>query len=295
MSDRSGHQWMAAIGTLLAGLAALLGVVLAVAKSRQGPSQDAVSSPTPKPSAEAPPDEGRAPVAFGHVSSPDAGTRVWDGQWHHVAGTYDGDTLRLYVDGTEVGHGTETSVQIPYGLPTTDDLYIGEFGGRYKKVCANKQHAFLGDVDEVAVWTRALTAGEVSRRSLGQIPGNTSGLGGLWHLDDGKGNTVVDASLNANKGHQRGNPLTWIPGRSSSALRLSGGESVEIADSSTLESQTLTVEASLRASQSPGSLRYVVGKGANSCDVASYGLYTGWDGGLVFYVADATGTAYGSR
>jgi hypothetical protein len=37
------------------------------------------------------------------ILSPDGGRAVWDGNWHHVAGTFDGHTVRLYVDGTEVG------------------------------------------------------------------------------------------------------------------------------------------------------------------------------------------------
>ena len=33
-------------------------------------------------------------------------TQDRDGNWHAVAGTFDGQTVRLYVDGTEVGHGS---------------------------------------------------------------------------------------------------------------------------------------------------------------------------------------------
>ena len=33
-----------------------------------------------------------------HRTEPIAG--VWDGQWHHAVGTYDGSEIRLYVDGT---------------------------------------------------------------------------------------------------------------------------------------------------------------------------------------------------
>jgi hypothetical protein len=31
------------------------------------------------------------------------GTVVWDGSWHHVAGTYEGSMVRLFVDGMEIG------------------------------------------------------------------------------------------------------------------------------------------------------------------------------------------------
>ena len=31
--------------------------------------------------------------------SPAAGPELWDGQWHAVAGTFDGQTVRFYLDG----------------------------------------------------------------------------------------------------------------------------------------------------------------------------------------------------
>ena len=30
---------------------------------------------------------------------------VWDGAWHHVIGSYDGDRVRLWIDGSQVGDG----------------------------------------------------------------------------------------------------------------------------------------------------------------------------------------------
>ena len=61
--------------------------------------------------------------------SPDAGTGVWDGNWHHATGTYDGANVRLYVDGLEVGTGTPTNINISYNLPDSNDLYIGRYVG----------------------------------------------------------------------------------------------------------------------------------------------------------------------
>jgi hypothetical protein len=87
--------------------------------------------------------------------SADAGQRVWDGNWHLVVGTYDGTTIRLYVDGTQVGTGTAWKGSLEYLLPDSNDFYIGNYPG-----CA--EHAFLGAIDDVTVWNRTLTAAEIA-------------------------------------------------------------------------------------------------------------------------------------
>ena len=53
-----------------------------------------------------------------------------------------------------------------------------------------------------------------------------------------------------------------------------------------LEPATLTLEAVVRAGHSPGQFRYVVSHGAQGCLAGSYGLYTGRDGGIAFYIFD---------
>lgn len=72
------------------------------------------------------------------------------GMWHHVAGTYDGRTMRLYVDGIRVDE-EEASGQIGQ---TGDSLYIGT-----KNDHTAKGDYFKGDIDEVMIWNYAL-AGE---------------------------------------------------------------------------------------------------------------------------------------
>lgn len=90
------------------------------------------------------------------VRSPNAGTGIWDNQWHHVAGTFDGSSVRLYVDGAEVGSGTPTSISIGYNLPTHNDLIIGGV----LSTCSVPL-AFQGDIDEVEIFDRALTQSEI--------------------------------------------------------------------------------------------------------------------------------------
>lgn len=93
--------------------------------------------------------------------SPDAGTNIWDGNWHSVVGTFNGSEVDLYVDGKEVGSGTADTTPISYGLPTTNDLSIGNYPVPTANFpdCGNL--AFSGKIDEVHVFNRALGAQEV--------------------------------------------------------------------------------------------------------------------------------------
>jgi hypothetical protein len=82
---------------------------------------------------------------YSYTVSPDAGTGIWDGQWHVVVGTYDGSTVRLYVDGRQVGTGTPSTMTIDYGLPD------GQFAiGDYLGPCPNPM-GFVGDMAGLAV------------------------------------------------------------------------------------------------------------------------------------------------
>lgn len=85
-----------------------------------------------------------------------------DGQWHHVAGVFDGAANRIYVDGELAGSSgtvftptvTEQSLQIGARLRSgpTYDLY------------------FEGLIDEVAFYDRALTPGEIEQLAGVAVP-----------------------------------------------------------------------------------------------------------------------------
>jgi len=95
--------------------------------------------------------------------SPDAGTGIWDGKWHHVAGTYDATAVRLFLDGGEVGTGTPATTPIAYGLTATivtNDLFIGD----YNPFCTScLPHSFVGEVDELEIFERALPQEKIAR------------------------------------------------------------------------------------------------------------------------------------
>ncbi len=72
-----------------------------------------------------------------------------DDQWHHVVATYDGQTGRLFLDGNIVASKAWGSLQ----YDNADPFYIGQITGT---------HFFDGSIDEVGLWDRALTEGEVA-------------------------------------------------------------------------------------------------------------------------------------
>ena len=90
------------------------------------------------------------------VRSPEAlPASVWDGKWHNAAGTFDGTTVRLFIDGVEVGHGTPSSTPITYNPPEGGGV-IGAYGGTCDLF-------FVGDVDGVQIWSRALPVADIWR------------------------------------------------------------------------------------------------------------------------------------
>ncbi len=92
------------------------------------------------------------------------GSGVWDpingpavtlNAWVHLAGTFDGTTKRFYVNGAQVGTGTSSTFNpnVARGL---------RIGAGQNEGAAN--FLFQGDVDEVGIYSRALSAVEISAR-----------------------------------------------------------------------------------------------------------------------------------
>ena len=74
----------------------------------------------------------------------------FNGEWHHIAGTYDGNQLRLYVDG---------------GLVDSED-YLGSINSTTNPVNIGRNsqqttRLYEGAIDDVKIYNRALSAGEI--------------------------------------------------------------------------------------------------------------------------------------
>ena len=89
-----------------------------------------------------------ASFGSGRAASVTAPTRARTGVFQHAAGTYDGATLRLYVDGVEVTN-FDVAGTIPIGA---GPLLMGNDGS---------ERRFNGTIDDITFATHALTAAEV--------------------------------------------------------------------------------------------------------------------------------------
>jgi hypothetical protein len=80
---------------------------------------------------------------------------VWDGRWHHAAGTFDGTNVKLFVDGKLIG-SSSIPTTIDYNLPAQ-----GSMLGGYPGSC---QLTMTGALDQVSLWTEALPIDQIWQR-----------------------------------------------------------------------------------------------------------------------------------
>ncbi len=112
-------------------------------------------------------------------------TNVADGSWHYVALTYDGTSLRAYVDGRQKGSTVTQAVNTTVNSSTS--IYLGSWSNFWN-----------GRIDEVAVYNTALTDSQInSHYNIGALTGIPSSAN--YQMTDygfGSGGTVNSSSAN---------------------------------------------------------------------------------------------------
>ena len=115
-----------------------------------------------------------------------------DRGWHHLAGTFDGQIMTLYINGVKrASLPLEKNDEI-----ITEDcsLQIGAWPGN---------RAFhSGLIDEVRLWKVARTQAEIQAAMNSPLTGKEEGLAGYWNFDSG---TTNDSSLSGNNAALRNN------------------------------------------------------------------------------------------
>jgi hypothetical protein len=120
------------------------------------------------------------------------------GVWKHLAVTYDGSTVRFYVDGVE---GFTQSSPLSFGS-STNEMRIGRGGN----------DPGSGAIDEVRLWSVARTQSQIDSNKCLKYPsqfGSTAGLKAVWHFDS----TFVDSVSGYN-----GTPMTANVGFDTASL-----------------------------------------------------------------------------
>lgn len=154
------------------------------------------------------------------------GSDVIYGQWHHIAMTYDGNTIRPYLDdvalvSSNVGLGNIGYANYPIIIGAD---YASSPLGEY----------FPGYIDEVRLYSRVLSSAEIhnlykNTKATVVNKTNTShikdGLVGHWTFDGSKisGVTAYDSSASANNGTLTNGPVASL-GRIGQALKFDGSD-----------------------------------------------------------------------
>jgi hypothetical protein len=115
------------------------------------------------------------------------GGELTQGEWHHIAGTHNGSTFALYVDGARVASATRAGA-----------LTVGTAAltlGNRKEL----DRAFDGGLDEVRIWRRALTQTELQQNEK-QLTGAEADLIAYYRANESSGQVLSDATQNGNTG-----------------------------------------------------------------------------------------------
>jgi hypothetical protein len=161
--------------------------------------------------------------------------------WSHVAGTFDGSTMKIFINGVQVG-SLSASGSID---ATTGDLVIGE------NIVNGTNWA--GKIDEPTVYNRALSVSEIQAIYNAGIAGKCkpsatvapSGLVGFW---SGDGN-ADDFTGTSNGTLQNG--AGFAVGKVGQTFSFDGvDDSVSVGNPASLQTQNFTIEAWIKRASS---------------------------------------------
>ena len=145
------------------------------------------------------------------------------GYWNHVAATYNGSLLSLYVNGQLV----DTAEKILDISLSESPLSVGDFLGY-----PSSSLYFGGDMDELRIWNYARSGEQITDKMHDTLRGDEPGLVGYWPFDEIAGDTAFDRTGNGNDGVLGPEadfvpstaPIGYIPPKPPVGLRVSGND-----------------------------------------------------------------------
>lgn len=123
--------------------------------------------------------------------------------WYHIAGVYDGSSMKLYVNGI-----LQSQVDVS-GTFTPGTGVVMNFGDN--PTWSGRR--FTGTMDEIRIWNVARTDAEIQQNMTVELTGSEAGLVGYWNMNEGAGTTIADISGNGNTGTLLNMDATaWVGG-----------------------------------------------------------------------------------
>ncbi len=108
--------------------------------------------------------------------------------WHHLSVTREGNVVKFYVDGVQVGSNQTTNIGILYNSHRPLKL------GAAEDSAGGPENPFDGQMDDVRVWNVARTQAEIVADMNRELTGNEPGLVGYWKFNG----DLEDATANNN-------------------------------------------------------------------------------------------------
>ncbi len=175
------------------------------------------------------------------------GQNFRDETWRHFAVTYDGTTIRAYVNGNPSTNLYYVSVSLAFDNSNT------LIGADYDAFNGPPNGFAEGDIDEMRVWNVAKSEAEIQLLKTATLNGSEPGLVAYWRFDEGIGQVLNDLTANQNHGRLGAasapdlSDPTWRPGplpaEGNHSLQFDGGNDyVEAPASNSLNLQIFTME-----------------------------------------------------
>lgn len=128
---------------------------------------------------------------------------IYDGEWHHIAGTYDKDAkaLKLFIDGV-LNNEVEYDGEITYEYGPRNHI-----GG---KGSSTSPMYFHGHMEELRIWSSVRTQNEIFNHKCLELEGTEEGLISYWDFNEEINDTMYDQASGMNHVKVNGIPLMMV-------------------------------------------------------------------------------------
>ncbi|NVJ45691.1 MAG: DUF5011 domain-containing protein, partial [Cytophagia bacterium] len=107
--------------------------------------------------------------------------------WTHISVVVDSRTPKLFINGQLVKTGVQ-SIKTIHPSFGGDNDFVGQSGG----IGAGSYGNYIGEIDDVRIWNRALSNSEVNAKYKKLLTGNEIGLYAYLRFDEGQGSMVAN-------------------------------------------------------------------------------------------------------